>query len=116
MVGSAIAGAARNAAMIIVGRLIQGIGVGRIYVLIDIVCCDLVPLRGRGTYLGIVNSWAGITAALRPVLDGILGEKNWRWIFFMNISICAPPLVTIFSFMNPKPGSGIRPYKYISSV
>ncbi|KAI1654944.1 major facilitator superfamily domain-containing protein [Daldinia decipiens] len=106
-VGSTIAGAAYNSAMIIAGRPTQGLGAGGIYVLIDIVYCDLVPLRNRGTYLRIVNSWAGIAAALGPVLGGILGERNWRWIFFMNLPIYALPLITIFSFIDPKSGSGI---------
>ncbi|KAI1077232.1 major facilitator superfamily domain-containing protein [Whalleya microplaca] len=103
---SLFSGAAYNATMIIAGRTVQGVGAGGIYVLIDIVCCDLVPLRDRGTYLAIVNSWAGIAAALGPVLGGALGERHWRWIFYMNLPICALPLATISLFMNAKTGNG----------
>ncbi|KAI0003993.1 major facilitator superfamily domain-containing protein [Xylariaceae sp. FL0662B] len=106
MVGSAISGAAYNATTIIVGRTVQDVGAGGIYVLIDIVCCDLVPLRDRGTYIGIVNSWAGIAAALGPVLGSVLRQRHWRWIFYMNLPICALPLATILLFMNAKTGDG----------
>lgn len=51
-VGSGIAGGASNPSILISGRSIQGVGAGGIYVLIDIVCCDLVPLRERGKWLG----------------------------------------------------------------
>ncbi|KAI1207929.1 major facilitator superfamily domain-containing protein [Annulohypoxylon truncatum] len=108
IVGSGIAGGAKNAATLIAGRAIQGVGAGGIYVLIDIVCCDLVPLRDRGKYLGIVNAWAGVAAGLGPVIGGLLAQaNNWRWIFFLNIPICALPLITILLFMKVKTGDGI---------
>lgn len=52
--GSGIAGGAHNVAMLVAGRTIQGVGAGGIYVLLDIVCCDLVPLSKRGKYLGLM--------------------------------------------------------------
>lgn len=64
--------------MLIAGRSIQGVGAGGMYVLIDIICCDLVPLRERGKYLGIINSLAAVAAAIGPVLGGALGRSNWR--------------------------------------
>ncbi|XXG99431.1 hypothetical protein Hte_005770 [Hypoxylon texense] len=105
LVGSGIAGGANNSAAFIAGRTVQGIGAGGIYVLIDIVCCDLVPLRDRGKYLGIVNAWAGVAAALGPVLGGVLTQVNWRWIFWMNIPICVLPLVPIALFLPAKKGN-----------
>ncbi|CRG84678.1 hypothetical protein PISL3812_01932 [Talaromyces islandicus] len=39
--GSGIAGGAKNPAMLIAGRTVEGIGAGGIYVLLDIVCADL---------------------------------------------------------------------------
>lgn len=74
--GSGIAGGAKNPEMLISGRCVQGIGAGGIYVLLDIVCCDLVPLRERGKYLGLMFSWSGLAAALGPVLGGVLADAN----------------------------------------
>lgn len=62
--GSAIGGGTNSPGMLIVGRTIQGVGAGGIYVLLDIVCCDLVPLRERGKYLGLMFSWSVVVAAL----------------------------------------------------
>lgn len=103
--GSGIAGGASNVAMLIGGRTVQGVGAGGIYTLLDIVCCDLVPLRERGKYLGLMFSWAGIAAALGPVLGGVLAQKNWRWIFYMNLPICALALAGILIFMRVKTGA-----------
>ncbi|KAJ8130457.1 hypothetical protein O1611_g3173 [Lasiodiplodia mahajangana] len=104
MVGSGVAGGARGPDMFIAGRAIQGAGAGGIYVLIDVVCCDLVALRDRGKYLGIINSWAGVASGVGPVLGGAFGSGNWPWIFYINLPICALPLVTIFFVMRTKTG------------
>ncbi|CAN8104539.1 unnamed protein product [Discula destructiva] len=89
IIGSGISGGANSPAAFIAGRTIQGIGAGGIYVLIDIICCDLVLLRDRGKHLGIVNAWVGVAAALGPILGGFLAQANWRWIFWMNVPVCA---------------------------
>lgn len=79
-VGSGVAGGATGVDMMIAGRTVQGIGAGAIYVLLDIVCCDLVPLRERGKYGGLMNAWAGVAAAIGPVIGGALADANWRWM------------------------------------
>lgn len=102
MLGSGIAGGAMSAAMLIAGRTVQGVGAGGIYVLLDIVCCDLVPLRQRGKYLGLMLSWSGVGAALGPIVGGSLAEANWRWIFYMNLPICALPLAITLTFFSSR--------------
>jgi MFS family permease len=44
-------------------------------------------------------SWAGLAAALGPVVGGALAESNWRWIFYLNVPICIVALATILLFM-----------------
>jgi MFS family permease len=85
--GSGVAGGATNPAMLISGRSVQGLGAAGLYVLSDILICDLVPPRHRGPYLGAVLSTAGIGSTLGPVIGGALAENNWRWIFYLNIPI-----------------------------
>lgn len=103
--GSGIAGGASNVAMLIAGRTIQGLGAGGIYVLIDIVCCDLVPLRERGKWLGLMFSWSGVGAALGSPVGGALAEADWRWIFLMNIPICAVALAGLLLLMRVNSGT-----------
>ncbi|KAF7539899.1 hypothetical protein G7054_g1751 [Neopestalotiopsis clavispora] len=102
--GSGISGGAHSPAMIIAGRVVQGIGSGGINVLLDIVCCDLVPLRERGKYLGLMFAWSGVAAALGPPVGGALAQTNWRWIFWMNLPICGLALAALLLFMNVKTG------------
>lgn len=104
-IGSGLAGGANNAAMLIAGRTIQGAGAGGIYVLLDIVCCDLVPLRERGKYLGLMFSWSGVAAALGPPFGGAIAQADWRWIFWLNIPICGLALGGLLIFMRVKSGN-----------
>jgi MFS family permease len=99
VLGSGVAGGAHNVAMLIAGRTIQGIGAGGIYVLIDVVCCDMVSLRERGKYLGFMFSWAGVAALIGPVLGGAFAQANWRWIFYINLPISGVALVTIIVYL-----------------
>ncbi|KAF2010893.1 MFS general substrate transporter [Aaosphaeria arxii CBS 175.79] len=103
--GSGVSGGAHDPGMLVAGRTVQGVGAGGIYVLLDIVCCDLVPLRERGMYLGLMNSWAGVAAGIGPVVGGALADSNWRWIFYLNIPICGLALGVILLFMRLKTGA-----------
>ncbi len=76
LLGSGISGGARDPTMLIAGRTVQGVGAGGLYVLLDIVCCDLVPLRERGKFVGLMNAFAGIAAAIGPVMGGAIAQAK----------------------------------------
>ncbi|KAH7323263.1 major facilitator superfamily domain-containing protein [Stachybotrys elegans] len=99
LLGSRDVCGATGPGMLIAGRDIQGAGAGGINVLIDIVCCGLVPVHERGKYLGLIFSWACIAAALGPPVGGALAESGWRWIFYMNLSICGVVMIALALLM-----------------
>ncbi|KAF2179611.1 major facilitator superfamily MFS_1 [Zopfia rhizophila CBS 207.26] len=97
--GSGIAGGANGSAMLIAGRTIQGIGSGGIMMLVELIVCDLVPLRERGKYLGVVLSSSAIGAIAGPVVGGALAVADWRWIFYMNIPITGVTMIVMIIFL-----------------
>ncbi|KAI0435794.1 MFS general substrate transporter [Xylaria telfairii] len=100
--GSGIAGGAKNTATIIAGRTVQGLGSGGIMLLVELIVCDLVPLRERGKYLGIVLSTAALGSIVGPVVGGALADVNWRWCFYLNLPICALVIPIQFLFLRIK--------------
>lgn len=100
--GSGIAGGASSPAMLISGRTVQGLGAAGLYVLSDILICDLVPPRHRGPYLSAVLSTAGIGSTIGPVVGGAIAEHNWRWIFYLNIPISALGFIVMVFFLKVK--------------
>lgn len=97
--GSGIAGGARNTVMLIIGRTVQGLGTGGTYVLLDVVCCDLVPLHERGKYLGLMLSTAAIGTTAGPIIGGALAKVNWRWVFYINLPFSGLALIAIVCFL-----------------
>ena len=94
---------APNIAMMIGGRAIQGIGGSGIGVLCEIIVCDLVPLRERGTYMGAVFGMVGIGAAFGPLFGGLLvSYSSWRWAFYMGLPIGGVAVVLLFVFLQVK--------------
>lgn len=90
-------------AAMIGGRAVQGIGAAGIGVLCEIVICDLVPLRERGTYMGAVFGMVGIGAALGPFFGGLLvSYSTWRWAFYMSLPIGGVAVVLLFAFLQVK--------------
>jgi MFS family permease len=56
--------------------------------------------RDRGTAFGIWGAVAGGSAAVGPVLGGLLTEAlSWRWIFFVNLPVSVAAVVlTLVAF------------------
>ncbi|PWY68224.1 MFS general substrate transporter [Aspergillus eucalypticola CBS 122712] len=99
LLGSGLAGGASTVGQLISGRTVQGLGSGGIYILVDLIVCDLVPQRERGQYLGIALSLAAVGAVLGPVLGGALAQANWRWVFYLNLPLAGPVLLFMLFFL-----------------
>jgi MFS family permease len=79
--GSGICGGAANGSMLIAGRAIQGIGLGGLNMMIDVIVLDLAPLRERGNFMAIVLSIYSIGTSLGPWVGGaIIDHTSWRWV------------------------------------
>lgn len=98
-VGSAVSGSAQTLAALITGRTIQGIGGGGINVLVELIVCDLVPMRQRPKFMGVIFSAFAVAVSIGPVVGGALAQSNWRWIFYLNLPICAVALVLLALFL-----------------
>ncbi|KAI1087848.1 MFS general substrate transporter [Rostrohypoxylon terebratum] len=100
ILGSGICGGARNPAMLIAGRAVQGAGSGGINMIIDVIISDLVPLRQRGNFNAIILAVYGIGTTLGPFIGGVIVENtSWRWVFYINLPIGAVALILLFLFL-----------------
>lgn len=77
-VGAIICAIAKNFTYMLVGRSIQGIGGGGIIALSEVIITDLVPLRWRGQYFGILSAMWSVGSVTGPILGGGFAESvNW---------------------------------------
>lgn len=99
--GSGISGGATSTAMLIGGRAVQGAGGGGIILMIEMIVCDLVPLRDRGRFMGVIVAVFAICSSLGPFIGGAIAQNTtWRWVFYINLPIAAVSLVSLVAFLH----------------
>ncbi|KAJ5625473.1 hypothetical protein N7510_001782 [Penicillium lagena] len=100
-IGAIVCAIADNFTYMLVGRSVQGVGGGGIIALSEIVMTDLVPLRYRGQYFGIMSAMWSIGSVSGPILGGGFAENvSWRWIFYINFPFIAVGVVFVLLFLN----------------
>ncbi|MFJ5631519.1 MDR family MFS transporter [Streptomyces goshikiensis] len=88
IVGSVLCGVAQEIGQLIAARAVQGLGAGALYALALSVIADVVPLRERGRYQGMVAGVFGIATLAGPLVGGGLVDAiGWRWIFLINVPL-----------------------------
>jgi len=84
--GSALCGLAWSGGMLIVFRIVQGIGGGPIFPMAMVFLNEVFPLQQRGLAMGLFGLAAAFGPAVGPVIGGYLTDYlNWRFVFYMNL-------------------------------
>ncbi|KAI0709725.1 Mfs1.2 [Earliella scabrosa] len=112
ILGSALCGAAQSMTWLIAARTVQGLGGGAILSISSIVVSDLVPLRERGAYNGLIGLVWAVASAIGPAVGGSLaarGQGQWRWLFYLNLPICGVAFAMVFVFLKlPVPTATLK--------
>ncbi|KAF7321996.1 Vacuolar membrane amino acid uptake transporter fnx2 [Mycena kentingensis (nom. inval.)] len=92
-VGTLCCGLARTMPQLILARGLTGIGGGGMSTVVSIIMSDIVPLRSRGTWQGILNVIYASGSATGAPLGGFLSDSiGWRWGFLVQV----PAIVVAF--------------------
>ncbi|MBX3116973.1 MAG: MFS transporter [Cryobacterium sp.] len=101
MSGSVIGGLAADMNVLIIARVVQGLGGGGLMILSQAIIADVVPARERGKYMGIMGAVFAVSSVAGPLLGGWFTEGiGWRWTFWMNIPLGLLALGASIAFLH----------------
>src|SRR6185369_17058260 len=98
VVGSVLAGISHSAGQLIGARAFQGIGVGGLQALVQVVIAAMIPPRERGRYNGYLGGVMALATVGGPLLGGLIVDTawlGWRWCFFVGVPVAVVALVLL---------------------
>jgi EmrB/QacA subfamily drug resistance transporter len=96
-IGSLLAGFAPNMEVLIGARVVQGLGVGGLTALVQVVIATMVPPRERGRYSGYIGAVFAMATVSGPLIGGLIVDSplGWRGCFFIGLPVAAVAFVLL---------------------
>ena len=103
-VSSLLCGIAPSLELLLLFRVLQGVGGGGLQPMAQAILADTFPPEKRGLAFALY----GITAVLAPTIGPTLGgwitfNYSWRWIFFINLPVGLATLFLIYRLIEDPP-------------
>jgi MFS transporter, DHA2 family, multidrug resistance protein len=87
-IASALCGAAPNLTILIIARILQGMGGGALQPIAQSVLLESFPPAKRGAAMALYGMGIVVAPIIGPTLGGwITDNYSWRWIFYINLPI-----------------------------
>ena len=99
-IGTIIICTAGTGTQLLAGRSVQGIGGGGIIALVSVIFTDIIPLRERPKYIGMIQMMWALGTITGPLIGGAIATgTTWRWVFYINFPFCALGYVMVPAFV-----------------
>src|SRR4051812_35764973 len=87
-VSSLVCGISPNSGLLVAARAVQGVGAAAMFATTFALLNSNYRGRDRGMAYGMWGAVSGASAAVGPIIGGLLTEGiSWRWIFFVNLPV-----------------------------
>ncbi|MGW4209134.1 MDR family MFS transporter [Lentzea sp. NPDC004789] len=96
--GSLLSGFSQDTGQLIAARAFQGIGVGGLQALVQVVIAAIIPPRERGRYNGYLGAVMAVATVGGPLLGGLIVDVSWlgwRWCFWVAVPIAVLAFVVL---------------------
>jgi DHA2 family multidrug resistance protein len=99
-VSSMLCGMATSLGMLIVFRIIQGVGGGALQPISQAILLETFPVQERGMAMAIWGIGVIIAPIVGPVMGGwVTDNLTWRWAFYINLPIGLLSLILTWLFI-----------------
>lgn len=115
---SLLAGMAPAAYILILSRLLKGVGGALVVPTLYALTYTNFPEDMRGFAVGIVSLAVGVGAAFGPSLGAFFIEyTTWRWIFLLNVPLCCFAGSIIFMILPKEPSKCLdEPFDWLGMI
>lgn len=103
LLGSIVFATANSMVVVIIGRLLQGLGGGGLDVLNEILIVDITTLKERPLYLGLMAVPMALGTIAGPIIGaGFSQNVSWRWLGWINVPLIGADVVLAALFLRLK--------------
>ena len=96
VVGSVLAALSTSMEMLIGARVVQGLGVGGLTALVQIVIASIVAPIDRGRYSGYIGAAFAVATVSGPLIGGVVVDTlGWRWCFLVALPFAVLAFVVL---------------------
>ncbi|MEV5495696.1 DHA2 family efflux MFS transporter permease subunit [Nonomuraea fuscirosea] len=107
--GSALAAASWSVWSLVVFRAVQGLGGGLLLPVGQAMLAQAAGKERMGRAMAMISMPAMLVPVLGPPLGGlIVAGLGWRWLFLVNVPVCAVALVAAFVLLPRDQGASAR--------
>ena len=101
---SALCGAAPRLDVLILARILQGLGGGALQPIAQSILLESFPVNRRGVAMAAYGMGVVVAPILGPTLGGwITEEYTWRWIFYINLPVGVLAFFMVQAFVEDPP-------------
>ncbi|CAG8848556.1 23740_t:CDS:2, partial [Racocetra persica] len=69
---------------------------GGLVALVMIIITEIVPIKDRGKYQGMIAGCFGIASVVGPLMGGAFTDHvSWRWAFLINLPVGALAFISV---------------------
>jgi DHA2 family metal-tetracycline-proton antiporter-like MFS transporter/DHA2 family florfenicol/chloramphenicol resistance protein-like MFS transporter len=115
--GSLICALAPDLLVLVLGRIVMGVGAAAIPVLSIIAVTRLMPVNKRGMGIGVVSAATGIGTAAGPAIGGGIGQfLGWPALFWLMLAVALVLLPAALRVLPGEPPAGADRFDLLGGI
>ncbi len=117
LLGSSACGFAPNMLALILFRVVQGIGAGRVMPVTQTLISDIYPPAERARIQGYLSSIWASAAICGPLLGAVIvTDLSWRWVFWVNVPLGIAAFILLATRLHEQRARRGHQIDYLGSV
>ncbi|MDD9206146.1 MDR family MFS transporter [Georgenia sp. 10Sc9-8] len=104
--GSLLSGAVADTGQLIAARVVQGLGMGGLMSMVQIVIASIIPPRERGRYSGYMGAAMAVATVSGPLIGGLIVDVpwlGWRWTFWIGVPFALAAMAVLHRLLRIPP-------------